>query len=1086
MGKDRKHLKRWFALFLAVVVVAATCICAPDHFLRATDGGKEGMTDAAGPEIVEEELVLDGDAENPDEEDSEENAEDPEENSESGGEDPTETGSDENTEKLEEGAEEGETPPVEEASDEELSNVEKAADETDASEISEAADEEDASESNEAADEENASESDTPDHGNPSEDQEEPKEETPGQDGADVKNEAPKEDAAETEGKEEQAEETVLADDEKNENAGTEERPEQVLTAKAEDGARVTVSAPEGALPEGVTVTISVMDDDSILQKFEDAVEAEGKKLTGLKIYDITIRDADGNEIQPDERVSVRITNTGLDSEENASVYHAEDRDAEVEKVAEVEDANHADFEMEHFSPTAIATYENQAVANSDGAQETDTYVYVYIRLKQMDGSTDAENMNPELKAELEKLGLKINKSGWCTIGRVKLGNFPKADSQETMGTDEQLNRVKEVLYEKTELIDEDINREVLRQATDWSLHGANQADDYAEEKGITWHLDGTLDLDISNSGEEYPITCYGNGGVTETGETDYKATCLAGGRFDLTGLLNLFTKENAEFAGWKMSDDASGELIESSFVMPKHEVTLVAQWKELTVVKTVDRAEAGDGNPGIYAPGDMIEFSIKVSNTGDVGLENIRVADTLAGAVLKDGEGYEVNEDGTAAIASLAAGETVTVKAVFEATENEVGRSDFVNHARAEAGTLTAEDTTEPVLVENRAADFSVTKTIIDEKEEYAPGDVIHYTVSVTNTGNMKLNHIVVTDIFSIEGKQVSFDSDGMPAGVTIDGNRATIEELPAGASVTLNCSYTVTREDIISGLPISNSVMATGLAGTDGPVLGPKGDTTSEVKLPDVYNLTIHYVDANMTMLAPDVTAQYLAGETFSYLSPQIEGYTPNYAFVRTEAAGMPRADVEVSVIYTANPGPVPPVPPVPGVPAAPGGNTTPGGNTSPGGTATPGGNTSSGGTGTSGGGASSGSTAANGGAAIAPAPSGAQAPAPAGGTGTLPADGTAVAETETAAEEMPQGAAITMDEDGNVQIIPVTDPEVPLAGMNPEIDSHECCALHFILLLLSMVIFGFYTNDRKKLQKKILVLRGELEPEKQKRTH
>lgn len=133
-------------------------------------------------------------------------------------------------------------------------------------------------------------------------------------------------------------------------------KPAQILKARAEDGARVTVDAPEGALPEGSKVTISVVKDSEVLKKFREAAEVDGKVLTDIKLYDVTIRDAEGREIQPDDSVTVTITNTGLEGDD-ASVFHADDEKAPVKKVADIDDANNASFDAEHFSVNAIAVY---------------------------------------------------------------------------------------------------------------------------------------------------------------------------------------------------------------------------------------------------------------------------------------------------------------------------------------------------------------------------------------------------------------------------------------------------------------------------------------------------------------------------------------------------------------------------------------------------------------------------------------------------------------------------------------------------------------------------------------------------------
>ena len=74
------------------------------------------------------------------------------------------------------------------------------------------------------------------------------------------------------------------------------------------------------------------------------------------------------------------------------------------------------------------------------------------------------------------------------------------------------------------------------------------------------------------------------------------------------------------------------------------------------------------------------------------------------------------------------------------------------------------------------------------------------------------------------------------------------------------------------------------------------------------------------------------------------------------------------------------------------------------------------------------------------------------------------------------------IAQDENGDYQLIPIQDGETPLA--NKKLDNHECCVLHFLLMLLAMIVLLFYTRSMKKRQARIFELREELETEKVKR--
>ena len=78
---------------------------------------------------------------------------------------------------------------------------------------------------------------------------------------------------------------------------------------------------------------------------------------------------------------------------------------------------------------------------------------------------------------------------------------------------------------------------------------------------------------------------------------------------------------------------------------------------------------------------------------------------------------------------------------------------------------------------------------------------------------------------------------------------------------------------------------------------------------------------------------------------------------------------------------------------------------------------------------------------------------------------------------------GLAVQADDDGNVNVTPVVDDKVPLARQN--LDDHDCCILHFLLMLLALIALICYTVDMKKRQERIAELKDELETEQIKRS-
>ena len=173
------------------------------------------------------------------------------------------------------------------------------------------------------------------------------------------------------------------------------EKPAQKLTATAADGARITVNAPEGALPEGSAVVVEVIESKAIESALENALEPAGKELNSYKAYDITIIGPDGTAIQPDDSVKVSIRNATVDGEENA-VYHVDG--ASVDKIADIANGNNASFEAEHFSIYVITGENTPAIATYEFYDKDGTSKINSQRVK--DGEVLVEPAAPEYEGQ--------------------------------------------------------------------------------------------------------------------------------------------------------------------------------------------------------------------------------------------------------------------------------------------------------------------------------------------------------------------------------------------------------------------------------------------------------------------------------------------------------------------------------------------------------------------------------------------------------------------------------------------------------------------------------------------------------------
>jgi uncharacterized repeat protein (TIGR01451 family) len=225
----------------------------------------------------------------------------------------------------------------------------------------------------------------------------------------------------------------------------------------------------------------------------------------------------------------------------------------------------------------------------------------------------------------------------------------------------------------------------------------------------------------------------------------------------------------------------------------------------EIQLVKTGQfQDENGDG----YAdPGETITYSFAVTNTGNVTLTNVTLTDTVGGVTISGGP-----------IASLAPGESddTTFTGSYTITQADIDLGLFVNVATVtgdppDGPPVDDEDDHEEPLPQEPAIELIKTGEFQDENNDgYADaGETIAFSFTVTNTGNVTLTDVTLTDTVG---------------GVTISGG--PIASLAPGESddTTFTGSYTVTQADIDLGLFV-NVATVTGDP-PDGPPVDDEDD--------------------------------------------------------------------------------------------------------------------------------------------------------------------------------------------------------------------------------------------------------------------
>ena len=521
--------------------------------------------------------------------------------------------------------------------------------------------------------------------------------------------------------------------------------------------------------------------------------------------------------------------------------------------------------------------------------------------------------------------------------------------------------------------------------------------------------------------------------------------------------------------------------------------------------------------NGKTYALGEKITYKITAKNTGNLTLTDVTVSDKLTGNT--GDKAFKI--DG-----KFKPGEEATFEASYTVKESDLGKT-VVNEATAAGKTtdpknpepgVTPGTTEDPVDQKNPA--MTITKKVIDKKEEYQIGDTVEYEITVKNTGNTTQNNVLVEDRMNAAGSAVITKVEG--AKGTIDGANVTLDTLAPGKEATITAEYTVVKED--RGNTITNAAVAKG-----------EGETPVTPEVPvdveDVYDIHVTHVFADgeesSAALPEDYDIENLKPGTMKLLNAEeVSGYT---AYPAAQRVTIEEKDVTVTFVYykdaigtdPANPDQPDNIPDryqaVVKFEAVNGTvnidhavvtlfdeNNEPAENgvghlsllqianaTADAGydqsslswapetptiryeitgemtftasfTATP---------------ATPGTTPAN---PTNPTPATPSTPAnPAPSTPSAPANQTPARSTNIitrAAEAIADGAERIASDVR--EVLNNDDEDVPLAKQ--KLDDHKCCILHFLIMLLAAILYGFYTHNMKKRQKKMFEAREELDLE------
>ena len=324
----------------------------------------------------------------------------------------------------------------------------------------------------------------------------------------------------------------------------------------------------------------------------------------------------------------------------------------------------------------------------------------------------------------------------------------------------------------------------------------------------------GTIDAggdNALNAGDiiNYTIKVTNTGNVTldpvtvsDPGVTDLEcpATSLAPQAFMTCTASHTITQDDIDAGRYDNIATATGKPPTGPDVTGSDDETVTLDANaSITLVKSGVLALGDDG----ATPGDIITYTMTVTNTGNVTLDPVTVSDPKITIVSCDDS-------------SLAPQASTECDGTYAITQEDIDAGQVDNTATATGTPPSGPDvtgsgsTTVPIP---RSGDFTVGKSSNVEVVA-AEGDNVVYTITVTNTGNVTLTNVVVTDPVPNQTTYVSCTPSCTTSGNPVNQVSWTIASIPPGQSASVTMTVTVTSSEtcLICNIASATSNQTTG----------------------------------------------------------------------------------------------------------------------------------------------------------------------------------------------------------------------------------------------------------------------------------
>lgn len=242
--------------------------------------------------------------------------------------------------------------------------------------------------------------------------------------------------------------------------------------------------------------------------------------------------------------------------------------------------------------------------------------------------------------------------------------------------------------------------------------------------------------------------------------------------------------------------EDATGTALDEGigFIGPTLDTTTAT----ISLLKSSEPLTDSNGD-GLIGAGDVVSYTFLVTNTGTATVSALAIADTGA-------------SDLSCPVVTLAATQSATCTGQHLLTLAEVDAGSLSNTATATAlaygGTIASTESTALAAIPSTPG-LTLSKSFVEPS--FAVGDVLHFELVASNTGNVTLSAVQIADVSPGDG---AFSFACAPA------------DLVPGGQMTCSGTYTATQTDVDAG-----QVRNTGSASATAPSGAPVGPVRAEV---------------------------------------------------------------------------------------------------------------------------------------------------------------------------------------------------------------------------------------------------------------